>query len=348
MGELTQIQMKELADFKLFLIQEKKDKKRLQRGARTVSLHIELLTRLIKSVPALTIESINAFLLSLYEKGRKGTYLNDYVDMLHIYGRFKQTKLYEAINYFPEEEFVSATMSDEEINSFLLLPPPSTERYNHKSKSMVTYHYAKGWDRWNMFWKLVSFHPVRLGEVAHLTVENVDFGLEVLQVNGKTGKRTVPIHPAVLEDVKKFIASLTTPQLFPSLRGGKGRQGGVLDDVDWGYNFHNRLKRLGIKRTNLRPYSLRHSSITRLADTDVNPFVLMRMSGHKRIDTTLRYYHESLKKKKEAIRKDPLGRKLLEYNERFKMFRELTRKGLEDFALNPEEERKMLKALIYE
>lgn len=338
--------MDELNAFRLFLLTEQKGKKRV-RGKRTVDLHIQLLTRLKKAVPNLEPEKILSYLYSLYDEGRKGTYLNDYIDTLHVYGRFKDTTIFDTLKYFPEEDFEAARMSDEEIEAFLALPPPSAKRYFARAKRVVTYVYSKGWEQKTMFWKLYAYHPARPGEIAHLTIDDIDFGLGVLRVDGKTGKRQIAIHPAVRSDLEKYVATINSHYLFPSARGGMSRGGEpVISDVDWGYDFHKRIKRIQLKRKNIRPYSLRHSSITRLLDNGVNVFLVGRMAGQKRVETTMKYYHESLKAQREAMDNDPLGRKLLEYQERFKRFRADVRKSLAKHTLNITEEKQMLQDLL--
>lgn len=79
--------------------------------------------------------------------------------------------------------------------------------------------------------------------------------------------------------------------------------------MNWHYNFHTRLKRLGIKRKNLTPYSLRHSLITRLLEEDVNLFKVQKLVGHHQIETTAHYTHLTTKDLQETIKKHPLIRK---------------------------------------
>lgn len=333
--------------FKLFLIQEQSGKKRL-RSARTVELHLQLYRRLKQEVPDLSPDGIMTYLLSLYESGRKGTYLNDFIDTIHVFGRFKQTEIYKPLRYFPEEAYEKATMSDQEIERFLALPCPTITRTDTRTENGKLLTYTIGSKRWQvktMFWKIVAYSGMRLGEVAHLTVDSVDFGRQVFLADGKTGPRLVPIAPAILPDVQTYVQSLETAYLFPAQRGGMTRQGGVINDVAWGYDFHQRLKRLGIKRKNLTPYSLRHSFITRMLSEDVSLPKVQKMVGHRRIDTTMRYTHLTTKDIVKAISKDPLGLKHLSYNERFQHFRDNVRLLLEQCCENHYEESRMVQDL---
>jgi len=151
------------------------------------------------------------------------------------------------------------------------------------------------------------------GEVAKLTVNDVDWGRNIFIIREtKTGfPRFVPIPPNIKKLLKKYLASLETEYLFPSQKGGyyNGEEK-VVNHVDWGYNFHVRIKRLGIKRKNLTPYSLRHSLITRLLEEDVNLFKVQKLVGHKQISTTANYTHLTIKDLQETIKKHPLVRRL--------------------------------------
>ena len=116
-----------------------------------------------------------------------------------------------------------------------------------------------------------------------------------------------PIPPHLLNEIKSHIDSLDQKFLFPSRRGGnKDGITPVVDNVDWHYNFHARIKRLGIKRQNLSPYSLRHSFITRMLEEDVNLFKVQKIVGHRKIETTAHYTHLTTKDIQTALRKDPL------------------------------------------
>lgn len=333
--------------FKLYLIAEKSGKKK-RRSVKTVELHLTTYKRLRRHCPDLSLPSISAFFLQLLDSGRKGSYINDYIDLLKIYGRFKGITDYDGLTYFPEEDFEKATMSDGEIDAFLSLPPKTVTSREPRTGGFKTY--VVGEKRHNvmtLFWKILAYSGMRPGEVAHLTIDSVDFGRQIFLADGKTGKRNVPIADVLVSELQAYITSLETPNLFPSPRGGKTRQGGVINDVTWGYDFHERIKRLGIKRKNLTPYSLRHSFITRMLDEGVNLYPLQNLIGHKQgSEVTATYYHHTTKTLLKTIAKDPLGRKEMSSDERFKQFRETVRDALERFTTDISEERKFIMALL--
>ena len=282
------------------------------RKNRTIELHMSCLTRLIRNIGTPSFASVVKYLLSLKDQGRKGTYLNDYVDLMHLWDDCFGTHEFDELTYFPEEEFMQATMSDEEIEAFLSLEAPVVTR---KSKwgTVDTYVLDRRWGMKTLFWKIMAWTGMRPGEVAHIRVQDVDFGRNVFLLHPEWVKtndyRLVPIPPRVKDELQEYIRTLSGEHLFPAANGGVTRQGGVINDVAWGYDFHQRIKRLGIKRNNLRPYSLRPSFITRLLAEDVSIFKVQRIVGHSRIDTTAHYTHLVTKDLQDAIEKDPMAAK---------------------------------------
>lgn len=311
--------MSDIELFKLYLLQG-------NRKVQTVKGYMDCFQRLIRNAPSLSLEEVSNYFISLREQGRKATYINDFIDLLHLYGKFKKVDTYTGLRYFKEEIFVKATLSDTEIERFLSLPPPTATRYHWKTKGMITYTFgAKDYAIWTLFFTILAYSGMRPGEVAHLTVDRVDFGRQVYSLEDtKTNTpRLVPIAEIVLYALQEHIKTLKGSLLFPAKTGHSHRQGDVVDDVDWGYNFHQRLKRLGVKRKNLTVYSLRHSFITRMLDEDINIFKVQRIVGHRQLSTTAGYTHLTTKQLVTTLKKDPLARKQLTPMERMTLRRKL-------------------------
>lgn len=205
-----------------------------------------------------------------------------------------------------EIEPIKATMSDSEIESFLKLPPFSVIRKHGSSGVLIKVTYRKGYDIWTLFFSIMAYTGMRPNEVAQLTVDTVDFGRNVFVItpnNSKTNNlRYVPIPPNIIKDLEKYILGLKGKYLF--MQGNK-----VFDNVDWHYNFHKRLERLGIKREGLSPYSLRHSYITRMIEEDVNIFKVQKLVGHTQIATTAKYTHLATKDMQKTVLRHPAVRK---------------------------------------
>lgn len=153
-----------------------------------------------------------------------------------------------------------------------------------------------------------------------LRTENLDFGrgVFVLEDTKTNDTRLVPIPPNLKDKLNHYLAEQhlgPKEYLFASTRGGnKDGNTPVFDNVDWHYNFHARLRRLGIRRPHLTPYSLRHSFITRLLEEDVNLFKVQKIVGHRRLSTTAQYTHMTTKDLIRAINKDPLIMKYTDPN----------------------------------
>jgi integrase len=189
---------------------------------------------------------------------------------------------------FAKRYRMKATMSDAEIEAFIALPAPKVRGLNKA-------HYFL----WTLFFSLMAYTGMRPGEVAGLSVNDVDFGRGVFVLKDtKTNEpRTVPIPVNVL------------PALQDRLKNCQGILFPGVDNTDWHYNFHTRVKRLGIVRDNLTPYSLRHSFITTLLSEGSDLFATQHIVGHHDIRTTAHYYHLDLKAMKRAQEKHPIIRK---------------------------------------
>jgi len=307
--------MDDINNFKLFLI---------RKGLRpsTVGGH---LVHLKKALPHLS--DMDDFLLTLAETNNLN-YLNNIISTLRIYGAFTKDKKLTKLKYFKRQATNKATMDDSEIEAFLAL--------TCEVKGTYAWHYAKN----TLLWMCCAFSGARIGEIASLTIEQVDFGRGIFTVSGKTGFRSIPIATILLQPLREHIAKLKGNYLFPSMRTDR-----PMERSAWNFDFKQRLKRLGIKRQNLTPYSLRHSFITRMLDEDVNIFKVQQIVGHKQITTTAKYTHLTTKSIQNAIKKDPLGKKNVSYEERFKFFREGFRQLIEAHTNSIEEERKMIKEL---
>lgn len=264
-----------------------------RRGLKQSSIvsYEKILKLLVRECDPLSVTALDQLMAKLRSQGRKATYLNRLIDVVRVWGTYTGESELQKYPYFKEEEYIKAVMSDAEIEAFLSLPkPPNTNQEN--------------WDTWTLFFSIMAFTGCRCGEAAKLTPNDVDFGQGVFIFRDtKTHEtRFVPIPVNIRQQLEQHVQThckTAKDYLFPSKRGGnKDGLGKHIDSVDWHYNFHSRIKRLGIKRENLTPYSLRHSFITAILP-DSNLFDVKRLVGHKNSKTTEHYYHynfDSLRK----------------------------------------------------
>lgn len=269
----------------------------------TIYRHVNALKLFAKNKVGLNFEEIEGFIYRLKEEGKKAAYLNTLINTAARWGRFNGDIELTKIRRFKKEAFMKATMSDDEIIAFLSCPPPT-------GGAKMKVH----WHRWTVFFSICAYTGMRMGEVANLTRQNVDLGRGLFTIEDtKTHQpRMVPIPDNITKLLNKYMQNLTGEFLFPSPKGGHtkvGKNGEVFDSADWHYNFKRRIRMLGIERTNLTPYSLRHSLISRLLEEDVNLYKVMKLVGHSDVKTTLGYTHLTTKDIVNALKKHPLVRR---------------------------------------
>lgn len=294
---------KKYSDFYDYLIVEREIRK------TTAKTYIGTLMRL-ESIDNnfIKIDNFRKIIANFKSENKRNGYLNRITNIIRVYAKFLQAQgtivdeEFFNLKYFKKQEVNRATMSDEEIEAFLNILPS-------RGGSKETSHY----NVWTLFFSIMAYTGMRPQEVARQTIDTVDLGRGVFIVTGYVSKthtqRLVPIPPNIKERLKEHLKTCEK-YLFPSKNGGTAYNGyPVFNDVEWGYNFHARIKRLGIKRRGLCPYSLRHSLITRLLEEDVNLFKVQKIVGHKRISTTADYTHMTTKDIQLAITKHPLVRK---------------------------------------
>jgi integrase/recombinase XerD len=257
-----------------------------------------------------SVESVNNYILSLKERNYSSSHVNNFVGAIRVFTRYleesniKFDASLKDTKFFKDKYRMKATMSDDEIEAFLALEAPVSisKTVNGKMREWSNVK-PENYNKWTLFFKIMAFTGMRPGEVAKLTVNNIDFGRKIFIVeDSKTNEpRYVPIAPNLETDLKEHLSSLKQDKLFPSKR-----EDGVVSSTEWHYNFHTRIKRLGIVRPNLTPYSLRHSLITRLLEEDVNIFKVQKIVGHKDLRTTAHYTHLTTKDIMAAISKHPI------------------------------------------
>lgn len=264
---------------------------------KTVIRHMTYLNYVLTACPDFSFEQIDAFFASHREKGNKNTYINHMIPTIRIYADFKGLEGYrQHFKYRREEKFEKAVMSEEEVSKFLALPCP----FNWAKKDFI---------KATVFFTICFFTGLRPGECAALTVDDIDWGMGVIHIRkGKTRESVgeVPMPPNITGIIELYLKTLVTSKLFPSRSSMVN--GGCVNTVWWGNQFHKRCKVLGIKRTNLSAYSSRHTYGSMLAWEDVNLYTIKELMRHTDIKVTERYMHRNLKSMKEAQKKIPLIR----------------------------------------
>jgi integrase/recombinase XerC len=137
--------------------------------------------------------------------------------------------------------------------------------------------------------ELLYSSGLRVGELAALSVSDVDFGLGVVRVLGKGGKeRIVPVGRRAAERIEGYLAGRGARvekdgPLFTNLRGGRLTARSVRCMVAERSTLSCR-RRVG-------PHALRHSMATHLLEAGAGLRPVQEMLGHASLSTTQKYTH---------------------------------------------------------
>ena len=139
---------------------------------------------------------------------------------------------------------------------------------------------------------------VRVGELAGLDVDDVDFGRRVIRVFGKGAKERVvplglPAAAALTDYLKLGRPALARPGSGPALfLGDRGRR---IDPRTVRRLVHRRLQELP-GAPDLGPHGLRHSAATHLLEGGADLRSVQELLGHATLATTQIYTHVSVER----------------------------------------------------
>lgn len=261
----------------------------------TIKGHLKRLRLILKHIKTWDIEEVESFLAEFKLKGRANSYINTLMDTISVYARYKQLnpRLLH-LDRFKINPTIKATFSEKEIMAFLSIPCLSGW---HKEKHQM----------YQVFWHICAFSGMRPGEVAALTVDDVDFGRNVFVIRqSKTNTPgVVPISPNIKPLLEDYIKKISGVYLFSN--GKKSLNGKVIiSDGDWEEDFRKRINLLGIKRVRLTPYSFRHSMATSLLASGASLFHVKKLLRHSSLQTTEIYSHLTTQDVEKALSKHPL------------------------------------------
>lgn len=117
----------------------------------------------------------------------------------------------------------------------------------------------------------------RLGEMISMTLDSVDFGHDLLTLNGKTGTRHIPIGDKSAQALEKYLRVRRShrqahlPNLWLGHRGPIGR-GGFQDMIK------RRAAKAGIKGS-VFPHLFRHATASRASDAGISDSLLEPLYG---------------------------------------------------------------------
>ena len=169
-------------------------------------------------------------------------------------------------------------LSVEDIDK--LLDIELKDAYDYRNKAMLELMYSSG---------------LRVSELLDLTINNIDFNMNLVRIFGKGSKeRIVPISDIATKYLDEYInlyrntlvKNKITDILFLNSRGNRlSRQG-----------FFKILKQIALEKginKEISPHVLRHSFATHLLNNGADLRSIQTMLGHENIETTQIYTHVS-------------------------------------------------------
>lgn len=146
---------------------------------------------------------------------------------------------------------------------------------------------------------ILAYCGLRRAELMRLDWDDADLGAARLHVRGKGKKeRFVPLIAEVRELLWEYLQSrlpLTNRALFLSRHGNRANTD-VLSRL-----FRKHVQIAGLDPKVITPHKLRHTFASRLAERDVNLFVLQELLGHADLGSTRIYSHCSTQKLHDAV-----------------------------------------------
>lgn len=143
---------------------------------------------------------------------------------------------------------------------------------------------------------------MRLSEILGLRPQDVDLKNRLLHLNGKTGRRSIPMNDLVHETLERVAGGKTNVELlFPN------RKGAQLTSDSATNSFARAVADAGLNPPNIDRrhkvvfHTLRHTYCSWLATEGVPLYVIGEMVGHSSPDMTKRYSHLCPDKKSQTV-----------------------------------------------
>jgi site-specific recombinase XerD len=145
-------------------------------------------------------------------------------------------------------------------------------------------------ERYRLLAQLAYACGLRLSEVLHLKVGDIDSRRMVLHIRQAKGRkdRLVALPPRLLAELRSYWQRYRPRDwLFPGHKPGRPLHAGALQRV-----FHRAALRCGFGRR-VSCHTLRHSYATQLLEAGVDLVTLKQLLGHQDLKTTAHYTHVS-------------------------------------------------------
>jgi integrase/recombinase XerD len=163
-------------------------------------------------------------------------------------------------------------LSEKELRLFLKSITDDISRFHTRNELMARMFIETG---------------IRLSELVHLSVGDIDTDKLNMRVNRKGGReQSIPLNKSLAQRIKTFVfKKARDAPLFTSSYGRRitQRRVGILMKIYF--------QKAGLEKDNLSCHNLRHSYCSRLLEKGVNIRAIQILAGHKNIATTEMYLH---------------------------------------------------------
>lgn len=154
------------------------------------------------------------------------------------------------------------------------------------------------------FLELLYATGARIGELAKLSVSDVDFALGQVRLMGKGSKeRIVPVHDGALKAINAYLQN-ARPALIGARSGNAlfvSTRGNAMSADSLRRVFKQRAAQAGLDPS-MHPHDMRHSFATDLLDGGADLRSVQEMLGHANLSTTQIYTHLSMERMRSTMK----------------------------------------------
>ena len=243
-------------------------------------------TRFLKAITTLELEE---FKTSLIKKGLAAATIRLILgDIRRVYNKMEQWELY--FGPMPANK-VKIPKVDNARSRFLSANEAQTLLAALHKRSPLWHDIA-----------MVSLHTgMRLSEVLTLRRQDIDLNSKVIHIDGKTGKRSVPMNEKVYATIESALDGHNVALVFPGKEGKQIRP----DSATNSYAEAVKDAKLNPEDVDRRHkvvfHTLRHTYCSWLAMAGVPLYVIGEMVGHNSPQMTKRYSHLCPDKKHQTV-----------------------------------------------
>lgn len=244
------------------------------KSTRTIEIYTSFINQFLEHFKKKTADMISDDMIRDYildhriKKGYSESYQNQLISSLRSFYRNQYDREFtpEILPRPRKSRYLPKVLSKEDVQRMITICK------NEKHKMIVLMLYGFG---------------LRLSELVHLRIRDIDFAKRQLKVVAGKGRkdRILPIPDVIIRDIQKYLKSYLPNDYFFKGQGGELYSGSSIQHV---------VKRLalqaGIKR-NVTPHILRHCYATHLLEKGTDLRYIQNLLGHRSSKTTEIYTH---------------------------------------------------------